>query len=127
MRGEKHSEQSQNSACRDAECHCSVDRRFEIFLVLCPEILGNYNARANRNSEEQADQHENKRAGGVDCSQIGLVKIFSDDCRVGSVVKLLTEVSDEKRNGEKNQFFYYTALGEQLFFVTYQGCLLLFA
>ena len=43
--------------------------------------------------------------------------MLSHDCRIGGVVKLLSKISDKKRNGKKDQLFYNIAFGKQISFV----------
>ena len=96
-----------------AECHCCVDGLLYLVDLSGTIISGNDDARADGNAVEKAHHQKNEASGGAYGRQGLASKKVSHDQRIRSIIKLLKEIPEKKRDGKSSKFFGDRPLGHE--------------
>ena len=105
LRGQHNSRKSEHSACGKAEGYGGVDSFLKAFNISGAVISGNHHAGAHGNAVEEAHHEENEIPRGAYRGQCIAVQEISHDQGVCSVVELLKEIPQKKRESEQYDFF----------------------
>ena len=90
----------------EAEGKRSGDGLLDLFLILCAEEAGCYEAKAGGEAVEEADDGAVEGGGRADGGVGLLAQELADDAGIGEVIELLEEVSEEEGDGEPDNYLH---------------------
>ena len=72
----------------------------EVIFLPRAEIAGHGNTGTDKDALDKTDEHMDERTGGAYRRKRAVAEHIADDQRIHSVIQLLEEVTDKKRNGK---------------------------
>ena len=99
--GENHAQHRQNAAGHQTESYICMDGDAHLSVIAGTVEPGNDHTGTHGDTVEESHKHKNQAAGGADCSQSGIADEFAHHPGVEGVVKLLKDIAQKNRQGEK--------------------------